>query len=81
LLHLLDGKADHDDNMIVLQAEDTTPAGSNAAFLEARLTFKMGDDGQELCLVNSGPEEVGVMMGWERPISESFRVWRYVALV
>jgi protein arginine N-methyltransferase 2 len=75
LLHLLDNKADggdHGDNMIVLQAEDATSAGSNAAFLESKLTFKLGDDGQELCLVNSGPEEVCVMMGWERPISESY---------
>jgi len=70
----LDTKADGEeqgDDMLVLQAEDTTPAGSNAAFLAAKLTFKVGEDGQEVCLVNSGTEEIGVMMGWERPISTS----------
>lgn len=83
LLHLLDSKSggnqeegddedeEDDAGRIVLQAKDATPAGSSSAFLEARLTFTVGADGQELCLVKSGSEEIGVMMGWERPIMEA----------
>jgi protein arginine N-methyltransferase 2 len=57
-------------SVLIMKAEDSTPAGSNAAFLEAKLTFKKDDHGQDICVVNSGAEEIGVMMGWERPISK-----------
>lgn len=57
-------------NTLVLRAEDSTPAGSTEAFLNAKLTFATNKQGQDLCLVDSGSEQVGVMMGWERPIME-----------
>lgn len=56
---------------MVLQATDTTSAGSPAAFLSSKLKFIKDDSGQEICLLKvSDEEEVGVMMGWERGISE-----------
>ncbi|KAG8853723.1 Arginine N-methyltransferase 2 [Serendipita sp. 411] len=80
LLHLLenrneDGQEDGADeegdrDALILRAEDATPAGSNDAFLEAKLTFTTDERGQELCLVNAGSTQIGVMMGWERPIME-----------
>jgi protein arginine N-methyltransferase 2 len=78
MLHLLEGRNANEDDMditesndvVVLKSEDSTPAGSNDAFLRAELRFKIDDDGQELCVVKSQGEEIGVMMGWERPISE-----------
>ncbi|KAG8807573.1 Arginine N-methyltransferase 2, partial [Serendipita sp. 399] len=59
------------ENTLILRAEDATPAGSNEAFLQAKLTFTVDDDGQELCLVDASEStQIGVMMGWERPIME-----------
>ncbi|KZT72065.1 hypothetical protein DAEQUDRAFT_664661 [Daedalea quercina L-15889] len=62
---------------MVLRATDTTAAGSPAAFLSSSLKFIKDDGGQEICLLKvSDEEEVGVMMGWERGISESSTVER-----
>ena len=56
---------------MVLRATDTTAAGSPEAFLASKLKFTTDDRGQEICLLRvSADEEVGVMMGWERGISE-----------
>lgn len=56
---------------MVLRATDTTAAGSPDAFLTSKLKFITDDRGQEICLLKvSDEEEVGVMMGWERGISE-----------
>lgn len=58
---------------MVLKATDTTAAGSTEAFLTSQLKFVTDDKGQEICLLKvSDEEEVGVMMGWERGISELF---------
>ena len=56
---------------LVLQASDSTAANSTEAFLSSRLRFTHDINGQEICLLdlNNG-EEIGVMMGWEREISE-----------
>lgn len=76
ILHLLNDRSDgevmdtQEGSVLILKAEDSTPAGSNSAFLEAKLTFKKDHDGQDMCIVNSGSDEIGVMLQWEQPISE-----------
>lgn len=60
----------HIDDDAVIKGEDDTAAGSTAAFLKSRLRYTTDDNGQEVCMVDAGDgEEVGVMMGWEQPIS------------
>lgn len=79
LLTLLSSRAPPPTSSLsmVLKATDTTAAGSPEAFLASKLKFTTDDRGQEICLLKvSDGEEVGVMMGWERGISElSFRRW------
>ncbi|KAI5121556.1 hypothetical protein M0805_000737 [Coniferiporia weirii] len=55
---------------IILRTNDATAAGSSTEFLKSRLKFTKDVDGQDVCLVNVGEEEVGVMMGWERGIMQ-----------
>jgi len=55
---------------IVLRAEDDTATGSTEAFLSSKLHYTQDGRGQEICLLREGDKEVGVMMGWERDISE-----------
>lgn len=55
---------------IVLKAEDNTAAGSTEAFLSSKLHYTRDQHGQEICLLREGDKEIGVMMGWEREISE-----------
>lgn len=69
LLHILDERGLKPQGL-VLQNPDTTPAGSIDAFLQSKLRFDVDDHGQAICLVDAGGEKVGVMMGWERPISQ-----------
>ena len=57
---------------LLLRAQDNTAAGSSTEFLNSKLVYRKDKDGQEICVVKSGNEEVGVMMGWERDISECF---------
>ena len=59
-----------DSSNIVLQEKDDTAAGSNTAFLSSRLRFTKDEMGQDVCFVDAGGQEVGVMMGWERKIME-----------
>ena len=54
---------------LVLQTTDATAAGSTHEFLNSKLSFRVDESGQEVCFVMSGEDEVGVMMGWEKPIS------------
>ena len=56
---------------MLLQAEDMTAAGSTEEFLKSKLVFEKDGHGQDICSVEAGGERVGVMMGWERGISES----------
>lgn len=53
---------------LILKSSDTTAAGSTDEFLSSKLRFTRDEHGQDICLVKSGDEEVGVMMGWEKQI-------------
>jgi len=55
---------------IFLKAEDDTATGSTDAFLSSKLHYTRDDHGQHICLLREGDKEVGVMMGWERDISD-----------
>jgi protein arginine N-methyltransferase 2 len=60
------------EGTLVLRIADTTAAGSTDEFLKSKLSFRVDEYGQEVCFVTSGTDEVGVMMGWEKPISASW---------
>lgn len=70
ILNASGGASASSPNVLRLQNTDTTATGSTDAFLASKLTFKQDEYGQEICVVKSGDEEVGVMMGWETPIME-----------
>lgn len=55
---------------LILKNSDTSATGSTDEFLASRLRFTVDANGQEICLLKAGDEEVGVMMGWEQGISE-----------
>lgn len=55
---------------IILRAQDDTATGSTEKFLSSKLLYTLDEGGQEICLLREGNKEVGVMMGWERDISE-----------
>ena len=58
---------------LVLKATDNTAAGSTDTFLSSKLRYTTDDNGQDICMLTlEDGEEIGVMMGWERGISESF---------
>lgn len=58
---------------LILKATDSTAAGSTDAFLNTKLEYTKDEYGEDVCLVKVNDEEkVGVMMGWERGISEFF---------
>ena len=64
------GSSSPGEGILVLQTTDSTAAGSTDEFLRSKLSFRVDDEhGQEVCFVMLGEEEVGVMMGWEKPIS------------
>ncbi|KAF8345874.1 hypothetical protein F5887DRAFT_963913 [Amanita rubescens] len=50
--------------------KDDTAAGSNTTFLSSNLRFTKDESGQDICSVDAGDQQVGVMMGWERGIME-----------
>lgn len=54
---------------LVIRSSDDTAAGSSTQFLSSPLIFKKDSNGEDICMVKIGDEEVGVMMGWERGIS------------
>lgn len=56
---------------------DDGPFGSTAAFLDSKILFSRDAHGQDICSVVSGGETVGVMMGWEGPISTFVHFLRY----
>ena len=58
---------------MTLQVEDATAAGSLTTFLESKLKFIRDAQGQEICVVQAGEDEVGVMMGWESEISKQYQ--------
>ncbi|KAJ7579094.1 arginine methyl transferase [Mycena floridula] len=55
---------------LVLHAQDDTAAASTDVFLASKLKFVRDGHGQDICMLQVGDEEVGVMMGWEREIME-----------
>ena len=63
------GTSSPSEGTLVLQTSDATAAGSTDEFLRSTLSFRVDEHGQEVCFVMSGEDEVGVMMGWEKPIS------------
>ncbi|KAL0072432.1 Arginine N-methyltransferase 2 [Marasmius tenuissimus] len=72
LLGLLSSKSDLENrsDSLVLSNTDQTAAASTEAFLTSRLTFTTDDQGQEICVVRAGDDDVGVMMTWEQGIME-----------
>ena len=67
ILRALDAHTDEDD---IMKVTDESAAGSTVAFLKSRLRYSVDENGQEIRMVDAGPDdEVGVMMGWELPIS------------
>lgn len=73
LLALLSSKGVSSDSplSLVLKATDFTAAGSTDTYLTTPLKYTKDKYGQEICVVKvDDEEEVGVMMGWERDISE-----------
>ncbi|KAK7472824.1 Arginine N-methyltransferase 2 [Stygiomarasmius scandens] len=53
---------------LLIQNKDDTAAASTKAFLESKLTFVKDPQGQDICVVKAGDDEIGVMMGWEKDI-------------
>ena len=76
LLGIINARSDSDESMdaqdgaLILREKDTTAMGSNTAFLESKLRYKVDEHGQEICMLKVGEEEVGVMMGWEKGIMQ-----------
>jgi protein arginine N-methyltransferase 2 len=70
LLRVLDQKEAALDSLVI-KASDQSALGSNAEFLRSRLRFIKDAHGQEICVTQlDDGTEVGVMMGWEKPISK-----------
>lgn len=66
-------KKDVELDSLVLKSTDRSVLGSNTAFLQSRLRFVKDSQGQDICLARTDDgSEVGVMMGWEKPISETY---------
>lgn len=56
---------------LVLRATDNTAAASTDTFLTSKLRYTTDKNGQDICMLTlEDGEEIGVMMGWERGISE-----------
>ncbi|KAF5393314.1 hypothetical protein D9757_000641 [Collybiopsis confluens] len=72
LLALLSSHAESNalPDTLVIRSEDSTAAASTDAFLASKLRFIKDENGQEICVVKAGDEEIGVMMGWEKEIME-----------
>ncbi|KAJ3988552.1 arginine methyl transferase [Lentinula detonsa] len=69
LLALLSSRSETEGpSSLVIRSEDVTAAASTDAFLKSRLKFVKDENGQEICVVKAGDEEIGVMMGWEQDI-------------
>jgi protein arginine N-methyltransferase 2 len=68
ILQLLSSREEEAD-ALVLKEEDDTAFRSTDKFLSSHLVYTTDAHGQEICLLQSGDIEIGVMMGWERGIS------------
>ena len=76
ILQLLSSREEEAD-ALVLREEDYTALSSTGSFLSSSLEFVTDAHGQEICLLQDGDTEIGVMMGWERRIS-TFYSYRHV---
>lgn len=71
LLTLLSSRSEIEEpSSLIIRSEDETAAASTNAFLKSRLNFIKDKNGQEICVVKVGDEEIGVMMGWEQGIMQ-----------
>ncbi|THU95644.1 arginine methyl transferase [Dendrothele bispora CBS 962.96] len=73
LLSLLSSRSSSEppaSSNLVIQNNDDTAAASTKVFLESKLKYVKDPQGQEICVVKAGDDEVGVMMGWEKNIME-----------
>ncbi|KAJ3775067.1 arginine methyl transferase [Lentinula raphanica] len=71
LLALLSSRSEPEKgSSLVLRSDDTTAAASTDAFLKSKLKFIKDENGQEICVVKAGEDEIGVMMGWERGVMQ-----------
>ena len=70
ILHALASHGAEADALL-LKEEDDTALGSTDDFLSSHLRYTTDAHGQDICLLQSGDIEIGVMMGWERGISAS----------
>ncbi|KAF8322254.1 arginine methyl transferase [Clavulina sp. PMI_390] len=65
-------KKDIEPTSLVLKSGDSSILDSNESFLKTRLRYVTDERGQEICLAQTEEgKEVGVMMGWEKPIMEA----------
>jgi len=64
------GSSPDQSSDLVLRPANTTAAASTEAFLSSRLKFTKDPHGQEICLLDVGDQEIGVMMGWESEIMQ-----------
>jgi protein arginine N-methyltransferase 2 len=70
LLTLLSSKSEAPSSLI-LKVEDDSALGSTDTFLKSKLRYIRDEHGQEICFLDAGNgEEIGVMMGWEKGLSE-----------
>lgn len=71
LLSVLSGRPSKASSSHLLIRNSTdTALNSTDAFLKSKLKFVRDGHGQDICLLRTGHEEVGVMMGWETPIMQ-----------
>jgi len=68
ILQLLSSRGEEADALVLREVEDTA-LRSTGKFLSSRLKYVTDAHGQEICLLQDGDTEIGVMMGWERGIS------------
>jgi len=71
LLTLLASRASSEQpSSLVLKTVDSTATGSTDAFLSSQLRFTVDSHGQQICLLKTEDDDVGVMMGWEHGIMQ-----------
>ena len=68
ILQLLSSRGEEADALVLREVDDTA-LRSTGKFLSSRLKYVTDAHGQEICLLQDGDTEIGVMMGWERGIS------------
>lgn len=68
ILQLLSSREEEVDALVLREVDDTA-LRSTDKFLSSHLQYTTDAHGQDICLLQSGDTEIGVMMGWERGIS------------